>query len=47
MKNEFDKWNIKKQKLETEEYSEENFPKIGECGWVLMENISYELKWNR
>ena len=43
MKNEFDKWNIKKQKLEAEEYSEENFPQIGEV-WmgVIGKNIGYE-----
>ena len=43
MKNEFDKWNIEKQKTEADEYSEENFPQIGEV-WmgVIGKNIGYE-----
>lgn len=43
MKNEFDKWNTEKQKIDTEEYSKENFPQIGEV-WmcVVGKNIGYE-----
>lgn len=43
MKNEFDKWNTEKQKLDAEEYSKENFPQIGEV-WmsVIGKNIGYE-----
>ena len=43
MKTEFDKWNMEKQKLDSEEYSNENFPQKGEV-WMcaIGKNIGFE-----